>query len=275
MPSKRIEAALRRLFEPRAEVPEFDPARERELLGDFDRQFGAETAIPVPRMGVLGFARMHRFALASVAFLIASIGACYAPTQLEVPLGVTVAFVSQGEDPEAVVEEIVQYVRESTGATEIGIEAVQSDEGPALIRLRVWGDVPGAGLDAELLEVFPHLEEADLSAEQMDGIVHTTVGRRLGHQLRLVALSDRDMNEARIQLLAELAAQGIEGEVDISISGDEGRREIRVEVQKQLGGSDGGATAPPTERRKHIKMRVRETRAIEEQDVDVRVDADR
>lgn len=269
MPSKRIEGALRRLLGPRSAVPEPTPQLEAELLADFDRRYPQRSG--AGGFGLLSFARMHRFALASVLFLIGTIGACYAPAEVEVPLGVTVEFTSQGEDHEQVVREMIEYVRESTGATEIGVEAYKKDDGPLMIRLRVWGDVPTEGLDEELLEVFPHLEEADLSAVQMEGTVETTLGRRLGHQLRLVALAEDDVEDARAALLLEIAAQGIEGTVDISIDEQNGHKEIRIEVQKELDGEE----PQPSEGTKRIKMRVIDDGHHVEEDVDVRHEINR
>jgi hypothetical protein len=269
MPSKRIEAALRRMLAPGRDAPEAPAQLESELMTRFEQRADDLRARPQP-LWVLGFARAHRFALASVLFLIATIGACYAPADVAVPMGVTVEFQAAEGDPHALVNEIVGYVKDSTRASEVGVQAWKEHDGPLQIRLRVWGEDVPEGLDEELLEAFPQLEQADLSAMPFEGTVRTTLGRRLGHQLLDIALAEDDLETARSHLMAELVAQGISGNVEISISEHNGQKQMRIEVEAHEDGEGAPGTHEGTQQ---IKMRVkrRELGGDVEVDEEVRV----
>lgn len=250
MPSKRIEAALRRLMQdPRPEPdPAPDAALEAELLTRFDQQgerprAGLEAGREAGgRAGgwthMLAFARVHRWALASVLAGVLGFGACYAPADVEVPLGVTVEFTSDDENPGDLVEQIVRYVEDSTGASEVSVSAVKSDTGPLQIRMQVWGPGVPADLEEELGEVFPQLEVAQLATHPLEGHVRTTLGRRLGHEWLDLALAEDDVERARVELLTQLAAQGVEGDVDIEIEQSNGHREVRVRVEQHVQAHD-------------------------------------
>jgi hypothetical protein len=241
LPSKRIEAALARLLGARpAEQAEIEPdaALENELMAHFERVHpqteSAEGGGGVG--GMFAFARMHRWALTGVLAGLASIGACYAPADVEVPLGVTVEFISHDEDPHALVQQVVGYVEDSTGATEVGVSALKSHDGPLQIRMRVWGPGVPADLEEELAGVFPQLEVAELTSHPLEGRVRTTLGRRLGHQWLDLALREDDLERARADLLAQLAAEGLEGDVDIEIREHDGHQEVRVRVEQHVTG---------------------------------------
>ncbi len=262
MPSKRIEAALRRLLEPRSPAPARKDAAEERLLAAYDRRHAESPRAFARGFGLLDFARVHRWAVASTLLAALSVGACYAPTEVEVPMGVTVEFISRDEDPHALVEQMLEYVRESTGATEVNVEAWKRDDGPLQIKLRVWGPGVPADLDEELGEAFSQLREAELTASPLEGKVRTTLGRRLGHHWFDIGWAEDDLDGARVRLLEELAAQGIAGEVEIEITESDGRKQVRVQVQQEL---DEGGVAPG-EGERHIRMHIRRD-GVEEVDV--------
>lgn len=233
---------LRRFFGGPAPLrPEHAGELEDELLARFDQLYPGKKVVPMRRTW------LKRVLLAAAAVCVAGVAACVAPADVDVVVGRSVTVrVPDGvamPNPDALVE-LVQGKGEPQGVT----VRVRGGNGSKTIELATWGDTPPEGSAADRIRAkYPALAAAEIHEEALEGTVRETLGKKLGHDLlNLDVIDQKDKEKARQQIMAQLAAQGVEGKVDVEIEGDgdvqtvevqggdahKGRR-MKVRVQRQ------------------------------------------
>lgn len=230
---EELEQSLRALHETELRerpIPGVDEAELARLLARFD---GRVEQNPRRRLAVLS---SWRWAAAAAVAAIGLVAACVAPTSYEVPLGLgleVVDFDAELVSPRA----LADFLQEASGAEEVGVEArIEDRNGEQTTRLdvRMWGAVlEPEELEAVLVDEFPALEEAaSIEVRALEGEVRTTLGRRLLHDVLGEVEREEDVEAARVRLVEELRAQGVEGEIEVQIRDRaDGRREIEVGVE--------------------------------------------
>ena len=235
---------LRRLFGgPTSLRPEHAGELEEELLARFDQLYPGKKVVPMRRRW------LKRVLLAAAAVCVAGVAACVTPADMDVVVGhrVTVR-VPDGvamPDPDA----LVDLVR-GAGDTQDAMVRVRGEHGAKSIELDTWSDARPEGSAADRIRArFPALAAAEIQEEPLEGTARETVGKKLGHALlKLDVIDAKDREKARQQVMAQLAAQGVKGEVDVEIEGGgegdaqtvdvqggdahRGRR-VKVRVQRQ------------------------------------------
>lgn len=148
--------------------------------------------------------------------------------ELEASPGLRVTIQGAGELEQATVHAIAQHLE--SGATDHGaaMVRVKKEDGNApVVEIELWGgDLPAPGsVAANLKAAFPALAAADITTAQ--------VAPGQAPPMPIVAV-DEDLSpaEAEQQIRDQLAADGVDGQVDVKVQdGPEGRR-IEVGVKK-------------------------------------------
>lgn len=209
---------------------------------------------------------LRRVALIGAAAVIAGAAACVAPAELDVDVGRS---VEVRYDASAVALEpsaVADAIKAAAGVKDEGEAAARTGEGEGErarseinlrvlrrgdaveVRAEVWGtSLPEGPLADEIQKSLPALKGAEIKEEHLHGKVRGTLGEKLGHDLfNIDVLDETDVATARRQVMEQLAAQGVEGKVDVQIEGDGTRRKVKVRVeQEDCDPSEPGATAAP------------------------------
>jgi hypothetical protein len=196
--------------------------------------------LPAPRRGLLRrWLSAHRLAVAAVAVVLCVIGACRLPAEYAVDVGERVAILLDPSRRAAVdPAEIARHVEETwpIERLQVAVAVEQQNDGPPTTRveLAAVGDVTADEIWADLVETFPALAGARMEPEDLEVLVHGTLGGRLSHELLDLVIDEEGAEVARQQILDQLAASGLDGEADVSVTDHpDGRREVRVEVRAE------------------------------------------
>jgi hypothetical protein len=232
---------------PRVEPPSSNPELERELLDRFSARHDAEH-----RRSWWFALGWNRLAVAIAAVLLVIVGACVLPTSYDVPLGLSVEIITTADLPHAEIVELAQFVRERGEASEVEVIMRRSEHAgtqETQMLIRMWDQSLAVGeLEHELREAFPELGDASVSTiieTPLEGEIETVWGRRIAHRAFHVALREADIEQARANLLAQMAAKGLAAEQFVVEFNDrpDGRREIKVEIEHTVS-SDGPPPLP-------------------------------
>lgn len=129
------------------------------------------------------------------------------------------------------VDAIAKHVETATGAESITVRVERADDGaPASVNIEAWGRAvtTDAAIAAGLRERFAALAAGTVAVAPARTEVPT------GPLPAIAVDPDEDSDAARARLTEELRAQGVAGEVEVSIDDDDdGRREVRVQVRDE------------------------------------------
>ena len=224
---------LRRLFAARGEArPDHKGELETELMERFDRR---AVKTEKARKSMVKSVLFRRIMAASAIAAALGVGACVAPADVDVDVGrsVDIRYEASGEgalDPHAVVD----LVRGQGSVEEVGVR-VQRQGSQVIMHLDLWGSGMGeAPIADQIRKAFPALKGATIEEEKLQGHVRGTVGKKIGHDLfDLDVINTTDVEEARKQVMAQLAAKGIEGAVEVKVENDGSKRKVMIRVEKQ------------------------------------------
>ncbi|MDO9695692.1 MAG: hypothetical protein Q7W56_13315 [Candidatus Latescibacteria bacterium] len=187
-----------------------------------------------------------RPALAVMVLLALGIAACTVPTSYEVGMGqklsITLADKNVAcDDLEPALREISGYLDGLPGVEQAGV-AVRVMGGATTIDLMVWGqDLAAGDLAADLRARFPLLADAAIATEELAGTVRGSLAQAFGHAAFGLEIDAGTAEEARLQILQQLASQGFGGDAQVEVVDDaDGRRTIRVELSDSCMVDEGG-----------------------------------
>lgn len=232
-----VRRRLRRLFKAPAPLrAEHARELEGELMARFERLYPEEEKVPMRRLW------WRKVLVVAAAAMIVGAAACAAPADMEVVVGRSVSIqVPAGAelpDPEALLAAVRGEKREGEPGErrEQSVEMrVRMENGVRTLQLEVWGgDASRGGVAERIRAAFPALAGAEIREEALEGTVRGTLGEKLGHELLdLDVIDEGDVEEARRQVMAQLAAKGVEGKVDVQIEGGPGERRVKVRVERE------------------------------------------
>ena len=230
---------------PKTQRHEADPARREALkaalLARHGQRYPGRTARAhpwLPRLamaGVLGAALLASFA---------------APAERLVEVGerLTIEVPGGGVPPGAEIEvkALLALVRQEVDTREIQVKARRQPAGGLSVQIDLWSGKLAAGAVERLRAGVPGLQAAVIKEEPLHGHMRTRFGLLLGRKLFGLSDDPAAIAQAKAKLQLELAARGEQGRVDIQVSRHEdGRREVRVEVEAtKLVHDDGGVASP-------------------------------
>ncbi len=175
---------------------------------------------------------MRKVIVAAAAAALLGAAACVVPADMDVVVGHRVVVRA----PEGVAMPGSQRGRRRRPRRRAARDArLEQGNGASTLTLEVWGDEqPEANVAARIRTAFPALASADIRDEALEGTVHGTFGKKLGRELLDMDLVDKsDVETARRQVMAQLAAQGIKGKVDVQVDGDGHRQRVKVRVERE------------------------------------------
>jgi hypothetical protein len=196
---------------------------------------------------------LRRLIAIPAAVVVVCAAACAAPADVEVDVGRSIEVrydaTKAGIEPKAVLDAIKAEVEgpESEGAAEQAKGAsgerarrevsvrVRREGDTVEVRAEVWGtNLPEESLTDRIRQAVPALKDASIKEEHLQGKVRGTLGAKIGHELfDIDVLDETDVETARQQVMAKLAASGVEGKVDVQIEGDGSQRKVKIRVEKQ------------------------------------------
>lgn len=190
-----------------------------------------------------------RPALAVMILLALGIAACTVPTSYEVGMGqkLSISLPDKGatcDDLEPAIREISGYLDALPGVEQAGV-AVRVMGGETVIDLMIWGqDLAAGDLEADLRARFPLLADAEIATEELAGTVRGSLAQAFGHAAFGLEVDADTAEEAREQILQQLAAQGFGGDAQVEVVDDaDGRRTIRVELSDSCAVDEAGGKA--------------------------------
>lgn len=183
-----------------------------------------------------------QLALAGLVAAGAGVAACQLPAEYERPLGQRIGIILPASKFDQIDPERISAFVEAHHPIEgmmMRVEAHQRDDEEGVLRIVM--DVVGPDVDVEavwddLVEEYPVLEGGRVEGEVMEGVVHGTWGGRIGSDLFDLRIDEGDVDEARVRLLEDLRARGVE-DAQVTIEEEETpqgvRRRIEVRVEDE------------------------------------------
>jgi hypothetical protein len=175
-----------------------------------------------------------------------AVGACALPSDYSTRIGHRLAIVvdvaaADDVDPEALVHFVTEQYHPDELRMGVALERVREHGEAEHASMRIEIDAVGEDLDTDviwedLVEHFPELAQARLEDEELQGMVHGTLGGRLSQAWLDIVIDKGGVEEAKRQVIEQLRAQGVEGDAQVDIvdhTGEDGqrRREVRVMIQ--------------------------------------------
>ena len=221
----RLERILRDLHvRPTRDADRGRSELEAELLARHERTTSRER----------GFHMMFLKRPVYVALLLAvlGIGACTVPTETEVEMGQRLTYTLDGKEMLGKVGDLVQFVEIQPGVDEVTINMFETDDGPMVIDLVVWG----RGLDADQLAgriagAFPVVAGGRLETEELSTDVETSIAEKLGHDIfKFEIVAEGTDSEIKAQILEQIFETGFAGLADVDVNTEDGVTTIDVEM---------------------------------------------
>ena len=191
---------------------------------------------------------VRRLITVGAVALVVGAAACVAPAELDVDVGRSVEVrydaAAVGVEPRAVLDALQAELGEggpderaepAEGAKRDVSFGVRKEGTGVVVRAEIWGTgLPDEPLADKLRKALPALKDAAITEEPLQGSVRGTLGEKIGHDLFNINVADaKDVEEARQQVLKQLAARGIQGKVDVQVEGEGKKRKVMIKVEKE------------------------------------------
>lgn len=180
------------------------------------------------------FTPAGRALLAAALVIALGVVACTVPTTYEAEMGKSFTIgLPPGTDMPSV-EKALAALQDERVADEVNLSVTElAGSGPQM-ELMLWGDrVDEAKVRRILAAQNEAFAKASWEIAPLEGPVRSNLAGKLGHDIFNVDLliSEGDVESARRQIVEQLAAQGLKGNVDIQYSdGEDGRQNIEVRL---------------------------------------------
>lgn len=241
MRERQVKAAIRRAMTA-GQVPRpADGHRERLQAGLLDAYRDRHPRNRRYLMLLNPWNRAARLALAGLAVALLGVGACTTSTTTEVEMGQKLTITMAGLTGDKADDGLKQLEGELDRffASRPEVEGVnfnlRGSEAGTVFEVMAWGDeVNAAALEADLREQVPGLAATTVSIEPLTGSVRENLLEHFGHEVLglEMQLSGETADEIRAQIMAQMAAAGIDGDAHVQVEETpDGRKTITVEVK--------------------------------------------
>jgi hypothetical protein len=181
--------------------------------------------------------RIARLAMVGLAVALLGVGACSTSTITEVEMGqkLTIGLSDKSEMDSSLMDgEIERFLAGQPGVQGASINMKMID-GRSTLEIMVWGqDLDASVLEAALRKQLPALAEASVAVEPLTGNVRESLLAHCGHQYLGIEVKGETADEIRQQILAQLAAQGLDGDAQVQVENTpDGRKKVRVEIRQE------------------------------------------
>jgi hypothetical protein len=171
--------------------------------------------------------------LAAIALL--AVAACTVPTETEVAMGQRLTYTLDSQAMLGHVDELVRFVESRPGVDEVGVNVMETDGGPLVVDLVVWGKGLEAGrLAGAVAEAFPAVATGSLETEDLSVGVKASLAEKLGHEVFDFEITATGTDEEiRAQILEQLQASGFAGTAAVDVNTVDGVTTIGVEMSHE------------------------------------------
>ena len=178
-----------------------------------------------------------RWATVGLALVLGA-AACATPTTTEREMGQQLGFTfdteaRKDERVEAFLEshsEMVKSLGSRPGVDEVSVNVRESPNELSL-EMILWGKgIDASAIARELRERHPVLAEADFDSRELTTRVRESLGAKLSRNVFHLELGSGSEEEMRAELLAQLAAQGFEGDATVDVQRDGDMTTIGVTI---------------------------------------------
>jgi hypothetical protein len=208
-------------------------ALEQELLARF-----GELHPESMKERIMGTAMLWRAAVVA-GLLAAAGGASQAPADYQAEIGKRITVLSDAPLPPDQLRAAVQAVEASGTFQQVRVRGVQAGDGPMRTTIELFGETAAMGdIPAIMRRAAPALAALPITVEPIERTVAGDLGDKVKHLVGLDRLPPEEL--ARL-IEAELREADPSAKVEVQVEQSEGRREVRVEVKKEL---EGEAAAP-------------------------------
>ena len=239
MHDRRLKATIRKGYQA-ARAPQPAPGHrgrlEAEVLDAYRERYPRHRRM---LMLLNPWNRAARLAMAGLAVALLGVGACSTSTTTEVEMGqkVTIGLSAKAEfDLQAVQTDLNRFFSAQPGVEGVNFN-VRMINDQTTFDVMAWGqDLEASSLESALRAQVPALAGATVTVSPLTGSVRENVLSHFGHEyLGLdIEVSGQSADEIRAQILAQMAAEGIQGDAQVQVEDlPDGRRQIRVEVTKE------------------------------------------
>ena len=256
------ERKLKRLFRAERRVrPEHERELLPELMDHYDR-IAHKNDTNGRRRSRMSGVLFRKVAVIAAAAVLVGAAACVAPADLDVEVGRSVEVrynpSAVSLEPSAVADAIkaaagvkgegsAPPAEGARARKEVNVRVKRLGDSVE-IRAEVWGtDLPAGPIAEALTRELPALKGAEIKEKHLQGKVRGTLGEKIGRDLfDIDVLDEADVETARRQVMEQLAAQGVEGKVDVKIEGDGTKRKVMIRVEQEdcEPGEPGPAATP-------------------------------
>jgi hypothetical protein len=193
--------------------------------------------------------RPARLAVIGLALIVLGVAACTTPTETEIPMGqhLQLTFAPATEARAEVVsllgnlQPVLDRLQDRPEIDDLSVSVREIDGGPVTIDLIVWGrDVDPRTIVSELTAAHPVLGKGQVESAPLTGTLRESLASKLGRELFSFEVSGQTAEEIRAEVLAQLAAQGFQGEAKVDVQVEGGRKTIGIELS---GTAPAGTTA--------------------------------
>lgn len=238
MRDQRLKRDLARLHSARdanGVRPEHRRALETDLLARYrDRESRTRRWL----MLLNPWNRTARFALVGLALMVLGLGACTTSTTTEVEMGkkMTIGFTAKAEaDVISVDTGLSNFIDSNPGIENVSVSIREEAGGDTVIEVLAWGqDLDEEALAAELRRQVPELQAADISFESLSGEMEESYFEKMRREVFDLEVSGATAEEIRMEIMKQLAAQGLEDGAEVEVIHGDGQTEIKVTVEKDV-----------------------------------------
>ena len=182
--------------------------------------------------------RTARFALVGLALMVLGLGACTTSTTTEVEMGkkMTIGFTAKAEaDVISVDTGLSNFLDSNPGIENVSVSIREEAGGDTVIEVLAWGqDLDEEALVAELRRQVPELQAADISFESLSGEMEESYFEKMRREVFDLEVSGATAEEIRMEIMKQLAAQGLEDGAEVEVIQQDGQTEIKVTVEKEV-----------------------------------------
>lgn len=240
--SGTLESMLARLLGRRpgggeAPPPDHRAALEQALLARF-----GELHPKSRKERTMGMAMLWRAAVVA-GLLAAAGGASQAPADYQAEIGKRVTVLSDAPLPPDQLRAAVRAVEagEAGGKLQqVRVRGTRAGDAPMRTTLELYGETAAMGdIPAIMRRAAPALAALPITVEPIERAVQGDLGDKVRHLMGMDQLPPEEL--ARL-IEAELREADPNAQVKVEVEQSEGRREVRVEVKKEVEAPEGGAT---------------------------------
>jgi len=206
--------------------PDHRAALEQELLARF-----GELHPKSNRERTMGMAMLWRAAVVA-GLLAAAGGASQAPADYQAEIGKRVTVLSDGPLPPDQLKAAVKAVEAAGTYQQVRIRGTQAGDAPMRTTIELFGETAATGdIPAIMRQAAPALAALPITVEPIERTVQGDLGDKVRH---LVGMDQLPPDELARLIEAELREADPSAKVQVQVEQSEGRREVRVEVKKEV-----------------------------------------